>query len=364
MENTDKVVIKNADQLNSYINVADSIKEMKISTVTNLDNIDSFCNLTKLEISALNSIELYEDILIDSQKICGLKQLSCLLIENDDHIEKLTLPGVLFTNIDVLSISSCHLLKNIEKLFQQHKLRTLILYDVPNLDKTFYDKLVNFLDYSMLDRVILDINTYTLFSDEQLEKLKEYHVQFAEKIGIRDNYIFTPKMMEEFNKKIIAIYNEVHSKYNHLYDILRDYYKYVKSTEYDAASLEKRHKFTIEGGHFYKYANRYKSINSSYKALMKHSAVCEGYVNLLRYLYNLESVDLYPVFCEFEDSSHVAGKAFLDGMEVYFDPELDHRFNNCNNFMISKSEFERHHDILFYRDNFDIIDNVKNRVRE
>lgn len=361
MERSTVLFAKNTDELNSYIKSSPSANELYLSSVTNLDKIDSFHNLQMLKISAFKAIELNSDIKIDASSIKKLEKLKTLYIENDDHIEELSLPCS--SNLDTLFISSCHILRYIGNLNQQNKLRNLVIYDVPNLDKGFYSKLIGFLDNSILDRVILDINTYTLFTDEELEKLKEYHVLFAEKIGIRDNYIFTPKMMEDFHSRILEIYKKVHDEYKDLYKILLEYYDYVRNTHYDEESLTKRQKFTLDGGKFYKYSNRYKSINSSYKALMKNNAVCEGYVNLLRYLYNLENVDLYPVFCNYKESSHVAGKAFIDGVEVYFDPELDHRFMNHNNFMISKDEFQRNHDILFYRDNFDIIIEVKNKVR-
>lgn len=357
------LVIRNEEELKLNVDkIFLSDCNVFISSVTNLESFKYFNTITNLKICAIDPIEFNENILIDTSFLNYLHDLKYLSIENDDHIENLNLSKL--EHLDTLLIMSCHLLKNIEGLANLHNLRTLVIYDVPNLDRNFYQYLIRIISKTNIDRVILDITTYSLFSKEQLEKLKLYNIYFAEKIGYKDNYIYSLKMMEEYHKRALEVYKQVHSTTDSLSETLKSYYEYVKTVNYDDESLEKRQEYIKNSGKFYKFNNRFKSISSSYKALMQNSAICEGYVNLLRYFYSLENIDLYPVFCYYKNSSHVAGKAFIDGTEVYFDPELDRRFNNNNNYMTIASDFLVNHEINFYRDNFDIIIENNNRVRK
>lgn len=362
MENRENYFIKNTDELNHSTSVPLSCCDVYISSITNLDSLKYFNTITKLKLCALDSLEFNTDQIIDTTNISYLTNLADLFIENDDHIESLDLSNL--SNLKSLFISSCHLLKNITGLENLDKLEELVIYDVPNIDKSFYYSLIKLIENHKLSKIVLDIYSYTLFTDEQLNYLKEQNVCFSEKIGFRDNYIYSFKMMEEYNNKIIDAYNRIHAESKTRDEVLYNIYKYVKNVNYDDDSLEKRKQYIEEGGKFHKFDNKYKSINSSYKALMKNTAVCEGYVNLLRYFYKLENIDLYPVFCEIDNSSHVAGKAFIDGTELYFDPEIDHRFNSDDNFMINKNDFSKIHNMYFIRDNFDIIYSSNNKVRE
>ena len=362
MQENNRFFIKNTDELNKNVHKNLSDCQVYISSITNLDSLQYFNSIKRLKIQAMDLLEFNEDLIIDTTNLKYLKNLIDLYIENDDHIVNIDLSN--FDNLKTLYISSCHLLKDVTSFNNLKNLQNLVIYDVPNINKDFYDLLINSLDELNLEKILLDINTFTLFDESQLEKLKHHNVYFVEKIGLTDNYIFSFKMMEEFHNRIINIYNQIHKEYKNTYDILFKMYEYVRNTCYDDASLEKRQKYILDGGKIYRNSNRYKSINSSYKALMKKSAVCEGYVNLLKYFYKLENVDLYPVFCDYKESSHVAAKAFINGLELYFDPELDHRFNNYNNFMIGINDFLNNHKILFYRDDFDTIEKVRNKVRD
>ena len=359
----EKVFIKNTDELSNNINKVElSDCDVYVSSITNLDSLKYFNSITRLSIGALDSLELCEDIIVDTTNLKYLTNLTDLFIENDDHIETLNLYNL--NKLKNLFISSCHLLRNINGFENLKNIKTLVVYDVPNLDINFYTKLINYLSNSKIEKIVLDINTYNLFDEKQKEVLKEHNVFFSEKIGIRDNYVFSTKMMEDYNKRVLKVYQAIHENYKNKDEVLHKIYEYVKSINYDEEALAKRQKYILDGGKFHKFNNKFKSINSSYKALMQNAAVCEGYVNLLRYFYKLENVDLYPVFCEYKGQSHVAAKALIDGSELYFDPELDHRFNNDNNYMISKENFNVNHDLLFNRDNFDIIIEVKGKARE
>ena len=347
------LIIRNTSELKQKSERFVPELDVYISTITELCSISSYEGLEKLNICAMDSLEFNDESIIDTSYLSDLRTLNELSIENDDHIETIDLSN--FPNIESLQISSCHLLKEINGINGLKNLKELIIYDIPNLDKTFYNELIIYLKSHKSIHLILDINAYVLFNEEELELLKAIGTLFSEKIGFRDNYVYTFSMMEKFNSKVLNIYYKLHRTYKTRDDILRAIYSFIKNIDYDDAALSRRHQYALEGGTFKKFDNRYKSINSSYKALMKKSAVCEGYVNLLRYFYALEGVELYPVFCDYKDSSHVAAKAFINGTEVYFDPELDHRFLNSNNYMICKDDFERNHSIIYYRDNFDII---------
>lgn len=362
MENCNNYFIKNTNELCESVSVPLSCCNVYISSITNLESLKYFNSISNLKLCALDPIELYCEDVIDTTNIKYLTNLKSLFIENNDHIESIDLSNL--KNLQTLFISSCHLLKNITGLNKLENLLDLVIYDVPNLDRTFYSNLVSFVSKKNFNKLILDINSYPMLSEEELKVLKTNNACFSEKIGFRDNYVYTFKMMEEFHKKIMNVYIDVHSKAKDLDSSLYRMYQYVKNINYDESSLNKRNEYVLEGGKFYKFNNRYKSTNSSYKALMKNKAVCEGSVNLLRYLYKLENIDLYPVFCEVNGLSHVAGKAFINGSELYFDPEMDHRLGNNENYMISKKEFIAKHNLLFFRDNFDIIYTSKNKVRE
>ena len=363
MRNFDSHIARNTSELEYLSSSSKTISTLDLSTITNLDGIKNFNSLRHLNIYAMNALELYEDCLVDTSNFSRLHLLKSLVFENDDHVREVKVNRL--SNLLRLSITSCHNLRKISGLKSLSNLRELIIYDTPNIDLDFLNSVVEFINSSQnLSRIILDINFFNFFDERQLEILRENNVMFAEKLGIKDNYIFTFKMMEEFNKRVLEIYHQIHEKCKNSDDILYAIYEYVRSIDYDDESLLNRQKYLENGGIIYRYSNRYKSINSSYSALLKNKAVCEGYVNLLKYFYNLEGVDLYPVICDYKNSSHVAAKALIDGVELYFDPELDHRFNNHNDYGISKDEFLRNHDILFYRDNFDHLSNSPTRKRD
>lgn len=356
-------VARNSDELKNLTYLSHSVSALNISTITSLDDIKDFNLLRYLNIYTMNALELYEDCLVDTSNLSRLKSLRSLVLENDDHIRELKVYGL--KNLHRLSITSCHNLRKIGGLKSLTNLRELIIYDTPNIDLDFLNRVVEFINSNQnLTRIILDINFFNFFDERQLEILRSNNVMFAEKLGIKDNYIFTFKMMEEFNRRVLEIYRQIHERCKNSDDILYAIYEYVRSIDYDDESLLNRQKYLENGGIIYRYSNRYKSINSSYSALLKNKAVCEGYVNLLKYFYNLEGVDLYPVICDYKNSSHVAAKALIGGVELYFDPELDHRFNNHNDYGISKDEFLRNHDILFYRDNFDHLSDNPTRKRD
>jgi len=363
MKNAEDFKILNSYQLSQAIPKAKSYTKMHLSSITMLDDIVNFSNLKELNISAMNSLELYEKISVDTLPLVHLENLEKLYIENDDHISKLYLGRM--KKLKSLFVSSCHTLNDIYDLKHLENLEELIIYDVPNIDKTLLNELVEFVKESVnLRNVLVDINFFNYFNNKQLKVLKENSVRFVEKLGLYDNYIYSFKMMEDFNKKVLEIYNFIHDRYKDFDDVLFKEYQFVKNTEYDYEALAKRVDYTENGGKFYKYCNRYKAINSSYTTLMKKRAVCEGYVNLLKYFYNLEGVNLYPVTCYYNNQFHVAAKALINGVELYFDPELDNRFNNHNNYGISNAEFLRNHDTCYKRDNFDRFENINERVRE
>lgn len=354
--------IKNTAELFDMANSSNQVSKLHISSVTELDDIKHFTKLQELYIYALNAIEFYEEKEIDTVPLGYLVNLRSLYIENDDHIKSLYLRKL--QSLEKLFVSSCHSLYNIFDLRSLRNLKEIIIYDVPNIDREFLNTLVDYINMSdELENVLLDINFYNFFDEFQLQALKNKHVRFVEKIGQMDNYVYSFKMMEELNKKVLEVYNEFHREYKTQEDILFSLYEYVKHIEYDEEGLHKRNEYIHNGGSFKKFYNRYKAINSTYSAMMKKKAVCEGYINLLKYFYNLENVDLYPVICLYKNSSHVAGKALINGVELYYDPELDKRFGNHNNYNISKEEFLRNHDIIFSRDDFDQMKKNKGRSR-
>lgn len=354
---------KNTDELSNIALNHCNIEKLILSSVTNLDELKKFTNLKELCVFAMNALELYEELNFDTSSLDYLYNLENISFENDDHITNLHLNNK--NKLKSLFISSCHSLKNIIGLKDLKELKELVIYDVPNIDISVVNSIIELVkNNDNLMRIYLDINFYNDFDENELNLLKEKNALFTEKIGKDDNYVYSFNMMEEFNKRVLEIYKQVHKNYQDLYDVLKEEYKIVKETEYDYESLSKRDNYILKGGQFYKYCNRYKAINSAYSALMKKKAVCEGYVNLLRYFYKLEGVNLYPMICLYKDQFHVVGKALIGGIELYFDPQLDNAFGNLNNFGISFEEFQRNHSIFFSRDNFDRFENKDKNVRE
>ena len=354
--------IKNTAELFDMIRSSSNEDRLHISSVTKLDDLRLFNNLKELYIYAIDAIEFYEELNIDTVPLGYLVNLKTLYIENDDHIKSLYLRKM--KELEKLFISSCHALYNIYDINELGNLKELIIYDVPNIDRNFLNQIVDYINQNKnLEKVLLDINFYNFFDEEQLNILKERGVKFIEKIGQRDNYVYSFNMMEKLNKRVLEVYNKIHNEYKDREQILYAMYEYVKGTEYDDEGLLKRQEYIINGGSFKKFYNRYKAISTTYTTMMKRKAICEGYINLLRYFYNLEGIDLYPVICSYKNQSHIAGKALVNGAELYYDPELDHRFKNHNNYNISKEEFLRNHEIQFSRDNFDEMKNDKGKSR-
>ena len=145
-----------------------------------------------------------------------------------------------------------------------------------------------------------------------------------------------PEMTEK--EKVKVLYNYV---INHL--------------EYDTEELRKRDNVILTDEKIIKvYKNKYKFINSSYRAFLEGKVVCEGYVNMLIYLLDLINVEARNVYCTVKNMNsnvegyynHSAIKIKIDGNWYYFDPQLEEKNQKNNYFMKTEEEFKMTHNIL------------------
>ena len=110
------------------------------------------------------------------------------------------------------------------------------------------------------------------------------------------------------------------------------------------------------------FMNRLKLMNTSYGAIVNHKAVCEGYVNMMIFMFNILGVVAKQVKSSLDglQLDHAIIKFNYEGKWYYADPEKERETKAIDLFALSFEEFSQ----KYYLPLKEYIDNEKNEKME
>lgn len=336
------------------------LENLTINSVTSPKTISKLINLKKLNIMGQTQGEYKNNVVIDYDEINELRNLEQLTIVNNYHIKSLDLSNL--KKLQCLILVANQNLEVIKGLDQLKRLRHVVIVGsnikniewldsyISNTKKTR----INVLDYRLFNYIAKDNN----LQNKLFEMIGgcQSNLLFAEKIGVGEIFCYTYSMIDE----IYTLANQIIKK-NVSDDMsekekVRVLYNYViNHLDYDTEELEKRDNLILNDENVIKvYKNKYKYINSSYRAFTVGKVVCEGYVNMLIYLLSQIGIEARNVYCVVNNFSksvdeyynHSAIKIKIDGEWYYFDPQIEEKNQVNKYFMQTKEEFSVTHDIL------------------
>ena len=285
------------------------------------------------------------DINMDYACINNFTSLESLIITHNKNIKFLDASNL--ENLKTIVLVGNKNLTNIFGLDKLKKLNTIIIVgnDIRDFDnpQEFFDNNKN------CETMKLDISFYHFLIETKID-LKKYNVTFAEKVSVGELYNMNIDMMNELYSKGLQILSIIIKGKMTDREKARLIYTYiVKKLRYDYDNLAKRNDY-IYSHNIGINDNKFKDINTSYKALKDYKVVCEGYANLYRFLLNLEGIDAETVNCfvkdknlDFEFYNHSANKIKIENEWYYCDSQLETDYKNLKYFLKTKEEFEITH---------------------
>lgn len=336
------------------------LETLTINSVTSPKNISKLTNLKKLNILGQTQREYGDNIVIDYDELNELKNLEQLVIVNNYHIKNLDLSNL--KNLECLILVANQNLEVIKGLDQLKHLKHVVIVGSNIKNKEWLESYIsntkktkiNILDYRLFNYIAKDKNLQSkLF--ETIGSCQT-NLLFAEKIGIGEIFCYTYSMIDEIYTRANQIIKENISDSMSEEEKVRVLYNYViNHLDYDTEELEKRDNLILNDEKIIKvYKNKYKYINSSYRAFTVGKVVCEGYVSMLIYLLSQIGIEARNVYCivkAFGKSiegyyNHSAIKIKINGEWYYFDPQIEEKNQANKYFMQTKEEFSVTHDIL------------------
>ena len=342
------------------------VDSLTLNGVNSLKDIEKLTNLKYLNISNVKDTKLPLDIdfnfsneinhIKDFSKLEKLKSLQTLIICNDFHIDSLDLKNlnslkqlILINNKSLSNIFNIELLKKLKfVIIVGNKVKTI--NDWNKYIKNTKSSYINLLDTTlMIDmfRKKEDMSAY----------ISESNIKFAESVGFLNLSVIDKTKALMMYKYALDLYKKLDksSKYKYISSL----YEYIiNNINYDDDNLLRRNKIynklmQKKGIINNKYGKYLNYMNSSASALIKQKSVCEGYVQLMKYMLSFVNINSEIVYCSDYDSNeynHAALKIYYNNKWYYFDPEWEQR-NNCDYFFKTKEEFEKTHK-LNARENF------------
>ena len=335
-----------------------AIDSLTITGISSLKDIDKLPNLEKLSILSKKNVRLPLDVdlkysndinHIDNFNVIEkLNKLKYLSICNDFFIEKLDVKKL--TNLEQLILMDNKCLTNIYNIENLKKLNNVVIVGnnikkindwnkyILNTSKTK----VNYLDSILMLDMFKNINKINRFLNSS--------INFSESIGVFNIAFIDKKNTLLMYKNALELYNKLDksNKYNYIRNL---YYYTVKNITYDHENLKKRSDIYnklmyTKGGVDFKYAKYLTSINSSAGALIKKKCVCEGYVQLIKFMLALFNIESDVIYCSDHNYSnqydHAAIKISYKNKWYYFDPEWEQRYNK-DYFFKTQIDFSKTH---------------------
>lgn len=337
MEEFLKIIESNKE----YFNYPPYLQTLLINSEIKIHYLDELKHLKTINILGENTD--YQKQIIDYSEINRFSELEVLRIESNKNIKSLDINNL--TELHTLILIDNINLETVIGLENLKKLKIIII--VGNKVKSI-DNIEQFIDNTKNAKMIkFDVNMYHYLKESDIINAINNNIEYAEKISVGQLYNLTFEMMQELYEKGKEITKKINT--NNKKEIAKEIYKYlVKTLKYDYETLDMRNKYIQEGNIIKVFKNKYKDINSSYKALIENKAVCEGYANAFKFLANMKQIEAENIVCflnktnaPFEYYNHTASRFKIDGEWLYCDSQIDDE--NLKYFALTREKFEESH---------------------
>lgn len=352
----------------------DAINELVISNCDGLEGLSNLKNLKNLTIVSSNLDSFSKPIVLnditDFSEINKLVNLESLKIIYDQNIEILDIRNL--ENLAVLKLFCNSNLVKIRGLSDKKKLNQVVICECPVSDIGDVIKYIeNTVDTSIN---IMDIKMYAkMFPLKISELLKAKYntnnsnIKFGEHIYFHDEiYVIDVYQMSEMYKKILSLLKKLNIEELSKEDQAFAIYKFVISyLSYDYDGLDYRNSnyekvLSLSENDRQYILKRMALMNSSFGALTTRKAVCDGYVNLLKLIFNIYGIKSETVICKKGELPHSAIKYYVNSKWYYADPERDYDQNMIRYFGLTKEELSKIY-VLSFKEN--ILDKEVNEAK-
>lgn len=345
------------------------ITELTISEVDDVSGIEYLTSLKKLHIHSINYSEfisgssVYSNTHInqirDFSFVCKLKSLEILHIENDVNIHCLDISDLenlrelyLIHNPNLIELIGLEQLENLERVMVYGNSINSEFDIIKYMDNTIATT-TNILDVNMYENIIKrnrkigkDISDYSL--------LGKTHLKFGEYIGFLKLSLVSPQSLYDMYMKLDVLF-----KRNNLYEASDDakisfVWNYMlRNVKLDNEQLERRNnefrriKENNENVPDYLVKN-FVSLHNSYIAFHFKKANCEGFVNLMQFMYEVLGIRSANVHCidlkykNYMQPNHALIRILYKGHWYYCDPTIDTK-NPSRYFMKTIEELQETH---------------------
>lgn len=348
--------IENAYQKGLYSSI-EEIEELTINSTTNIKGINDLKGLKKLRIGKMFNDEYDYPGFVDYSYIETMDNLEELFISDNVNIKSLNLSNlkklktlVITFNSNLQEIIGLEKLPNLEKLIIVGNKFDCIENMEAFFNNTVHTK-VNVLGVEFYHRTIGIPQLYMQY--KALFENKQTSLMFAENTSVGGLYFYSPSMINNIYKKSLKILLPIMDERVSDIDKVRYIYEYVISNvQYDRDGLSKRDDELY--AHFFpkpfENDNRYREINSSYHAIQRKKAVCEGYSNMMNLLLGILGIRSETIVCKLKNDSasylnHSANKILINDNWYYCDAQKEMDVNKLQYFCKSKQDFLETHSL-------------------
>lgn len=341
----------------SILEYCSNLRELKIISL-NVKDAD-----TDLSSEAYYNYALEKNNIKDFSVISKLKSLEYLTIQSADFLQDLDLSNL--PNLSVVSLVGNHQLKNVRGLDSLSELTELELVNnnalIPSFDlKRMIDQGLDIIRldfdlYPILKRTFPDLATYI----SEKTRTLAIDCKWCENLSdLRTNDINTNRIDIMDQKAQEILQQIVGPNYSDVEKISAIYSYIIYNVKYDYQSLNAARKGEENDALKQARENLAESTSkildrkqSSYNAILKDKAVCEGYANMMHYLLKSVGINSMTVHCSNDlqksvighDSNHSVVKVEFNGEWYYFDPTWDANKNTLDNFFKTKEKFSSNH---------------------
>ena len=364
-----------------YTNVGD-IKELeKLKNLKKLSIISGNSNLyAKIENGEIDEESPYyrEKNNIDDFKMLGkLKNIEELRIESEENLSKLDVTNMknlkkleLINNINLKEVKGLNELENLEKILMSRN-------GTGSVELKQFD-IMSAVENKILKEVVLDVDMFpNLIKEfpqlvekiEQYEKNNERVYTWIENKSIYNGWAnkFNTRNLKEMDIRVEEILqNIIKPEYTEIEKTLAIYNYITDNVAYDYKMLEfdqemkKDEKYCVfleESSNRSSYSIINKRIlgkQSSFNAIMKGKAVCQGYAQMMHYMLTKENIESREIGCiadpiieeqELEDKEvdHSVIRVKTDDEWYYYDPTWDTGKTKYEYAYKTKDEFYKKH---------------------
>lgn len=373
----------------------DSITELSIcyTKVGDIKDLEKLKNLTKLSIISENSslYAKFENGEIDEESyyfrektniedfgiIGKLKSIEELRIESEENLFKLDVTNMknlkkldLINNINLKEVIGLNETENLEKILMSKN-------GTGSLELKQFD-IMSAVENKRLKEVILDVDMYPNLIKkfphlaekiEEYEKNNERVYTWIENKSIYNGWAnkFNTRNLKEMDIRVEEILqNIIKPEYTEIEKTLAIYNYITENVDYDYKMLEfdqemqKDEKYCVfleESSNRSSYSIINKRIlgkQSSFNAIMKGKAVCQGYAQMMHYMLTKENIESREIGCiadpiieeqELEDKGmdHSVIRVKTDDEWYYYDPTWDTGKTKYEYAYKTKDEFYKKH---------------------